>query len=280
MPDIGFYHPLIVHFAIALAIVGVLFRWIAFTGTAKFAGPAAAALLLLGTGAAVVAAQSGSDASVDVEALPGAAAFVRAHEEWGLRTRNILLAISALEVFAVLVTRRDWARAALVGSGALGLAALVCVVETGERGGEIVYAHAGGVGTRSGDPADVERLLLAGLYHQAELDERAGHADDAAALIEMAARRFPSEPAVQVMAAQSLLEHRHDPAAALALLRTVAVAAADPQVRFRHGWLTADALEALGQTDMAQATLQQLRSEFPDSARLRRRLDTARSNAS
>jgi hypothetical protein len=153
-----------------------------------------------------------------------------------MRTRNILLAISALEVLAV-VTRRDWARAALFGSGALGLAALVCVVETGERGGEIVYAHAGGVGTRSGDPADVERLLLAGLYHQAELDERAGRADDAAALIEMAARRFPSEPAVQVMAAQSLLEHRHDPAAALALLRTVAVAADDPQLRFRHGWL-------------------------------------------
>ena len=280
MPDVGFYHPLIVHFAIALAIVGVLFRWISFTGAVKFAGPAAAALLLLGTAAAVVAAQSGSDASVDVEALPGAAALVREHGEWGLRTRNVLLAISALEIFAVVVTRRDWTRPALLGSGALGLAALLCVFETGERGGDIVYAHAGGVGTRSGDPADVERLLLAGLYHQAELDKRAGRGDDAAALIEMAARRFPSEPAVQVMAAQSLLEQRHDPAAALALLRAVAVAADDPQLRFRHGWLTADALEALGQTDQARTTLQQLRSEFPDSARLRRRLDTARANAS
>ena len=280
MPDIGFYHPLIVHFAIALSIVGVLLRWISFTGAAKFAGPAAAALLLLGTGAAVVAARSGGDASVNVEALPGAAALVRQHGEWGLRTRNILLVISGLEVFAVLVTRRDWARPALLGSAALGLAALVCVLQTGERGGEIVYAHAGGVGTRSGDPADVEHLLLAGLYDQAELDERAGHADDEAALIEIAARRFPSEPAVQVMAAQSLLEQRHDPAAALALLRTVAVAADEPQLRFRHGWLTADALEALGQTDLARTTLQQLRTEFPDSARLRRRLDTARSNAS
>src|SRR4029077_14387089 len=102
MPDIGFYHPLIVHFAIALAIIGVLFRWISFTGAAKFAGPAGAALLALGTGAAVVAAHSGSDASVDVEALPGAAALVRHHGEWGMRTRNILLVISGLEVFAVL----------------------------------------------------------------------------------------------------------------------------------------------------------------------------------
>jgi len=280
MPDIGFYHPLIVHFAIALAIVGVLFRWVSFTGTAKFTGPAGAALLLLATAAAVVAARSGNDASVDVEALPGAAALVRQHAEWGLRTRNVLLAIGALEVFAVLINRRDWARAALLGSSALGLAALVCIFETGERGGEIVYGHAGGVGTRSGDPADVERLLLAGLYHQAELDRRAGRADEAAALIEIAARRFPAEPAVQVMAAQSLLEQRHDPTAALALLRTVAVAAADPQLRFRHGWLTADALEALGQTDMARSTLQQLRTEFPDSARLRRRLDDTPSNPS
>ena len=35
MSDIGFYHPLIVHFVIALAIVGVLLRWISFTGVAN-----------------------------------------------------------------------------------------------------------------------------------------------------------------------------------------------------------------------------------------------------
>ena len=280
MSDIGFYHPLIVHFVIALAIVGVLFRWSSFTGAATFTGPAAAALLLLGTAAAVVAVRSGSDASIDVEVIPGAAALVSEHGEWGLRSRNVLLTISALEIVAVVFKRRGWARLALFGSAALGLAALVCVVETGKRGGEIVYAHAGGVGIRSGDPADVERLLLAGLYNQAQLDERAGREDDAAALIEMAARRFPSEPAVQVMAAQSLLEHRHDPAAALALLRTVTVATDDRPLRFRREWLSADALEALGQPDRARATLLRLRTEFPESARLQRRLDDTQANAS
>jgi uncharacterized membrane protein len=134
MSDIGFYHPLIVHFVIALAIVGVLSRWISFTGSAKFTGPAAVALLLLGTIAAIVAARSGNDASI----------------------------VRALEFLAI-VGRAAWARPALLASGVVGLAALGCIYETGERGGELVYAHAGGVGIRSGDPADVGRLLLAGL---------------------------------------------------------------------------------------------------------------------
>ena len=41
MPDIGFYHPIVIHFAIGLLAIGVLFRWMARTGHADFAGPAA-----------------------------------------------------------------------------------------------------------------------------------------------------------------------------------------------------------------------------------------------
>jgi uncharacterized membrane protein len=274
MSDIGFYHPLIVHFVIALAIVGVLLRWISFTGVLKFTGPAAAALLLAGTAAAVVAARSGSDASIAVEAVPGSAALVAVHGEWGLRTRNLLLIISVLEILA-LVGRTAWTRLVLLGSAVAGLVALGCIYETGERGGDLVYAHAAGVGIRSGDPADVEHLLLAALYHQAQADERAGRADDAAALIELAARRFPFEPAVQLLMAESLLEHRHDPATALTVLRRIAPAAAEPQLRFRRDWLTADALEALDQPAAARTVLAQLRAEFPDNQRLRRRLERA-----
>jgi uncharacterized membrane protein len=274
MSDIGFYHPLIVHFVVALATVGVLLRWISFTGIAKFTGPAAAALLLVGTAAAVAAVRSGSDASIAVAAVPGSAALVAQHGEWGLRTRNMLLIISALEMVAM-VGRTAWTRALLRASAVAGLVALGCIIETGERGGDLVYAHAAGVGIRSGDPADVERLLLAALYHQAQLDERNGRPDDAAALIEMAARRFPSEPAVQVLMAESLLEHRRDPAAALAALRRIAPAPAEQQLRFRRDWLIADALEALGQPAAAHTILAQLRAEFPDSQRLRRRLERA-----
>jgi len=70
MPDIRFYHPLVIHFVIALLIVGVAFRWGSFTTFIPFASGAAVALIVLGTLAAVVAVRSGEDASVFAEALP------------------------------------------------------------------------------------------------------------------------------------------------------------------------------------------------------------------
>src|SRR2546425_1330126 len=197
MFDIGFYHPLIVHFAIGLVMVGVLFRWVSFSGRALFTGPAAATLIFLGTVAAVAAAWSGNDAHVAVEAIPGIAIAVREHQLWGERTRNILLALTTCEGLALVLVRGGRARPFLLVSGVLGLVSVFCIVQTGQRGGDLVYAHAGGVGIRSGDPADVGRLLLAGLYHQAQLDEKAGRSADAATLMELAARRFPSDEAVQ-----------------------------------------------------------------------------------
>ena len=92
-------HPQIVHFVIALLFVGVLFRCVSLTGRVPFAGPAARVLLLVGTGAAVLAVQSGTAAHGPVERVPGARAAVMEHEEWGERTRNIFLVVAALKWF-------------------------------------------------------------------------------------------------------------------------------------------------------------------------------------
>jgi hypothetical protein len=46
-------------------------------------------------------------------------------------------------------------------------------------------------------------------------------------------------------------------------------------MRFRRGWLTADALDTLGRGPEARAELGRLRAEFPDNARLGRRLARA-----
>src|SRR5215470_2946030 len=178
MLDIGFYHPLVIHFAISLVMIGVLLRLISLTGRASFTGPAATSLLLLGTVAVVVAAWSGEDAHIAVEALPGIASAVREHQLWGERTRNLVLAVATCEVLAFVLRRGGWARPALMVSGLWGLVSVACVMQTGKLGGELVYAYAGGIGIRSGEPADVHRLLLAGLYHQAQLDERAGNSDE------------------------------------------------------------------------------------------------------
>ena len=62
MPDIGVLHPQIVHFVIALALVGVLLRIASLLFKASWLSPAAAALIIVSAGAAVLAAKSGTDA--------------------------------------------------------------------------------------------------------------------------------------------------------------------------------------------------------------------------
>ena len=98
MPNIGAYHPVIVHFAIALLILGVVFRWISLTGRAPFTGPAATTLLLLGALAALLAVHSGLDAHGPVERIPGARQAVTDHEEAGEWARNVFLAVDRKSV--------------------------------------------------------------------------------------------------------------------------------------------------------------------------------------
>ena len=165
---------------------------------------------------------------------------------------------------------RCWSASALVGLG--GLYALY---EAGEHGGELVYSYAGGVGIRTGAPEDVGRLLLAGLYHQAQLDRKAQRPEDAAVLIELAARRFPSDPGVQLAAAESLLLDRKDAAAAVAALERTSVPPDDRRLRTRRAFLLADAFESQGNKAGALAALEPLAAEFPQNERLKKRIDSS-----
>ena len=269
----GAYHPQVVHFAIALLVVGVLFRVLAWLGRPAFLGPAAAALLTLGTLAAVAAAYTGDAAHGPVERMPGLRPAVTEHEEWGERTRNIFLLVVLAEAVALALRKSPKARYALMASTAIGLAGVGALYEAGEHGGEIVYGYAGGVGTQSGDAQDVGHLLRAGLYQQALADRKAGKSESATALFDMAVQRFPSDIELQLARAESLILDRKDPAAALQALRAITPPADSPSIRIRHGMLTADALEAAGQRDGAIATLQQLVAAVPN-ARVQQRLDT------
>ena len=71
MPNLAAYHPIVVHFAIALLIAGAVLRWLSLTGRVSFASPAATCLLLVGTAAAIVSVRSGMDAHGPVERIPG-----------------------------------------------------------------------------------------------------------------------------------------------------------------------------------------------------------------
>jgi len=265
-------HPLVVHFTIVLVIMGVAFKLVSLFGRPAFAGPTATTLLLLGAVSAFVSAQSGTAAHGPVERAPGARPPVMEHEEWGERTNQIMLGVGVIEL-AGLALRR-WPKVKIVHalSAVVGLAAVVAVYEAAEHGGDLVYSYAGGVGLRSGDPKDVERLLLMGYYQQAMADRKAGRGAQAAELIAAAAKRFPSDPEVQMLAGESLLVDQKNPQGAIDALASIKVPADNRFMRVRHATLQADAYEATGQKDKAIAALEGVVKQFPNP-RLKQRID-------
>ena len=274
MPDIAHFHPQIVHFAIVLLLAGVVMRWISLTGKVPFAGPAATTALLCGAVAAWLAATSGTQAHGPVERIPGVAAAVQAHEEWGERARTIALIVGGLELLALVLIRvkpvlRRWAE---VASALVGLVAGYAVFEAAEHGGDLVYSYAGGPGLRSGDTTDIGRLLAAGLYEQAMVDRARHESAGAAALIEELARRSPNDTAVALVRVESMLRDHNDPHGALAALAALHLPEDNPRLAVRSGMLAADAWVAASQPDSARAVLRGLVARFPQFQRIKDRL--------
>ncbi len=268
MPDIGVFHPQVVHFVVALGFVGILLRLVSVTGFLPWTKPAATVLLLVAAGAGVVAVQSGKDAHGPAERIPGARDAVHEHEELGELTRNLFLAVAALELAALALRRREpIARGILYLSAAGGIGAGIALFEAAEHGGAVVYSYAGGVGTRSGHEDDVQRLLVAGLYHQARAARAAGRRDEAERLTQELVRQVPDDPAVALLLVESLIRDRQDPQAALAALSSLTVPDDQARLQIQKGLLASEALVAAGQLDSARATLQDLKTRFPQAER-------------
>ncbi|HWO89359.1 MAG TPA: DUF2231 domain-containing protein [Gemmatimonadales bacterium] len=268
--DIGAWHPQVVHFVVALLFVGVgarLLSLLPLPERARFIGPAATVLILMGTIASLLAVKSGDDAHGPAERVPGAREAVVEHEEWGERTRNVFLIVAALELAAIALSakrREQLAKQARVAAAIAGLAGLWVLYEAAEHGGEVVYSYAGGVGLRSGDTADVRRLLVAGLYHNAMLERRAGRGAEAYALFRELERREPGTVTL-LLRIESQLRDVRDSVGALETLRAWTPPADEPRVRMRHALLLAEALHLNGHADSARAIVERLRRDFPES---------------
>ncbi len=275
MNALGAFHPHVVHFAVALVFTGVLLRLVSLTRIASFAGTAATTLILLGTLACFAAVYTGTLAHGPVERIPGVRGAVVEHEEWGQRTRNLFAVISLIELTALFLTRRQSprARVAVMVAAVAGLVGLGAMYETAEHGGELVYSYAGGVGIRSGAPEDVNRLFLAGAYQQALQDRENGRNEEAMALVDLAAARFPSNLELQLMAVEWTTDVKKDPASALQRIDTLQIPNEDTRSRVRAGLARATALMAQGNRDGARAVVQTLLGEFPDNQQVKRRLD-------
>jgi uncharacterized membrane protein len=196
-------HPQAVHFTIVLVLIGVAFRIIALrpSGVRQSGGDDAAAGGAVGRGLGAF----GHRGHGPVERVPGSRAAVEEHEEWGERTQIVLLVLGAIELVGLLMRKSPRARAVNIVAAVVGVVSVVSVQETREHGGELVYAYVGGVGIRSGDPKDVERLLLASLnrlgrfqraMRQVDAYEAAGQKEEAIAALEAVTAGRPN-PRVQ-----------------------------------------------------------------------------------
>jgi uncharacterized membrane protein len=267
MNDIGPLHPQIVHFVVALGFVGVAFRLVSLTGLLPWTKPAATALILMAAVASAGAVRSGSDAHGPAERIPGAREVVQEHEERGEWARNLFLVLAAIEVGAWALRKRGKAHdLALAVSAVAGIVACVALYRAAEEGGELVYTYAGGIGTRSGDSTDVQKLLVAGLYHQARIASAQGRPDEAARLVDELRRQRPDDPSVELLSIQSRLRDRSDPIGALTALAAFAPGD-NPRFGIQKGLLTAEALAATGATDSARIVLEELKAKYPRAER-------------
>jgi uncharacterized membrane protein len=273
-------HPQVVHFVVALGLVGTGLRLISLTGRARWTRPAGAVLLMLAAISSVVAVKSGSAAHGPVERIPGARDAVEHHEESGERTRNLFLVVGVLEVAGLALASREKARRWLLAASAVaGVVACVVLYQAADEGGQLVYAYGGGPGLRSGDPADVQRLLVAGLYAQAAAARDSGRGDEAARLTDELVRQRPGDPSVALLAVESLIRDRHDPGAALAMLDTLPAPAGSRRWEQQTGLLRSEALVAAGQTDSARAVLTALAQKYPESRGVQRALGELRARS-
>ena len=106
MPDIGFLHPKVIRFVVACLYVGLPAYWLGFLKRPRFFRPMATILLVIGTGASIVAVRSGRDAHDLAERIPGVRAEVMKHEDLGIDTRNIFVGILLVELVALAVAWR------------------------------------------------------------------------------------------------------------------------------------------------------------------------------
>jgi uncharacterized membrane protein len=247
-------------------------RDLSFLGRAPFSSQAASLFLILGALMALLAQQTGEAASGPAERVPWAADAVDSHETWADRTVWVFVVVGLLETAALLLRRRGKERVALLASAGLGAVGLVLLITTANKGGTIVYSYAGGVGFRSSDGVDRDRLFLAGAFHLLDADRRDGRPGDAARLLAEMFRRYPGDIDVQLLLAESKLVDMKDPAAALETLGRISVPKDDRRLRLRHGLLLVDALLKKGQREAAGAALQTLRTDFPEDPEVQKRL--------
>jgi uncharacterized membrane protein len=149
MPDLDYIHPMIVHFPIALIIVGFLFEVVGVAANKEFYSKAAFILLLLGTAGVVGAYITGNLAGAGISEMGPLKQALEKHEDAAVMTLWIINGIAAARILLIATKRFTgslrWVAVALYLVGVLAIA------RTGHLGGNLVYRHAAGVQLQIGN---------------------------------------------------------------------------------------------------------------------------------
>jgi uncharacterized membrane protein len=143
MFDTTHLHPMIVHFPIALLIVGLLFDLLSLALKKEFFSTAGFYLLILGTVGVVAAYLSGEYAGDGITETGALKLALERHESAALFSLWIMVSTALVRIALVTFKKYNgifrWAAIVLFLLGVLSIA------RTGFYGGELVFKHAAGV---------------------------------------------------------------------------------------------------------------------------------------
>lgn len=143
MIDTTHIHPMIVHFPIALLIVGFLFDLIGIFVKKEFYCKAGFYLLILGTLGVIAAYFSGDMAGDGISEVGALKQALETHESAAMLSLWIMVIASVVRIGTVAFKKYSgaykWIALALFLIGVLSIA------RTGYYGGELVFKHAAGV---------------------------------------------------------------------------------------------------------------------------------------
>jgi uncharacterized membrane protein len=142
LPDLPL-HPIVVHFPIALLVVGLLVDVAGLALRRDWLKKAGLLLLILGTLGAVAAARTGEGDEEAVEETPAVEEVLETHEDSGKLTMWFFLGVTVLR--AGLTWWRKFPAAVHWIFTAIWVAGLVLLIRTAHYGGELVYHHGTGV---------------------------------------------------------------------------------------------------------------------------------------
>lgn len=141
--DLTHLHPMIVHFPIALLIVGFLSDLVGLLTKREFFTQAGFYLFTLGALGVIAAFITGSQAG---DGIVEAGALKRALETHEGAAELTIWVVSIAAVFRIaLFLLKKYSGVLKMVSLALGLLAVMAIARTGYYGGELVYKHAAGV---------------------------------------------------------------------------------------------------------------------------------------